>query len=52
MEFNIMHPQCQTSSILSVGMRLPLWDHMAAVSEDTQDIPHDIPVLGLILPNI
>ncbi len=28
------------------------YDWVAAVSADAQDIPHDIPVLGVILPNI
>jgi len=33
-------------------MRPPPYDRAAAVSEDARDIPQDIPVLGIILPNI
>jgi hypothetical protein len=51
-EFNIMHPICQTSSVFSAEMRLPPCDRAAAVSEDVEDIPQDILVLGLILINI
>ena len=51
-EFNIIDPICQMSSVFSVEMWPPPYDHMAVVSEDAQDIPKDIPVLGLILPNI
>ena len=51
-QFNIIHPICQTSGVLSVEMRPPQYDRPAAVSEDAQDIPQDIPVLGLILLNI
>ena len=51
-QFNIIYPICQMSSVFSVEMRPPLYDHAAAASEDAQDIPKDIPVLGLILLNI
>src|SRR6266481_2948534 len=51
-QFNIIHPICQTSGVFSVEMRLLPYDCPAAVSEDAQDIPQDIPVLGLILLNI
>ncbi len=51
-EFNIIHPICQMSSVFSVEMWSPPYDRTAVVSEDAQDIPEDIPVLGLILPNI
>src|SRR5258705_162932 len=46
LEFNIIHPICQTSSVFSAEMRPPLYDRVAAVSQDPQDILHDIPVLG------
>ncbi len=45
-EFNIIHPICQMSSIFSAEKRPPLYDPAAAVSEDAQDIPQDVPVLG------
>ena len=51
-QFNIIHPTCQMSSVFSVEMRLRPYDRPAAASEDAQDIPQDIPVLGLILLNI
>ena len=51
-EWNIIHPICQTSSVFSTEMQPPPYDHAAAVSEDAQDIPKDISALGLILPNI
>ncbi len=51
-QFNIIHPICQTSGVFSVEMRPPPYDRPAAVSEDAQDIPQDIPVFGLILLNI
>ena len=38
--------------IFSVDMQLPPYYHVAAVSEDAQDIPQDMLVLGWILPNI
>src|SRR5258705_232334 len=38
-EFNIMHPICQMSSIFSAEMRPPLYNRAAAVSENAQDIP-------------
>jgi len=50
--FNIIHPICQMSGVFSAEMQLPQYDRPAAVSEDAQDIPQDIPVLGLILLNI
>jgi len=50
-QFNIIHPICQTSGVFSAEMRLPPYDRPAAVSENPQDIPQDIPVLGLILLN-
>jgi len=34
------------SSIFSAEKRPPLYDPAAAVSEDAQDIPQDVPVLG------
>ncbi len=40
------------SSVFPVEMRPPLCTRAAAVSEDAEDIPQDIPVLGIILPNI
>ncbi len=40
------------SGVFSAEMQLPPYDRPAAVSEDAQDIPQDIPVLGLILLNI
>ena len=45
-EFNIMHPICQMSSLFSAEMRPPLYNRAAAVSEDAQDIPQDMLVLG------
>src|SRR6266436_1782971 len=51
-QFHIIHPICQMSSVFSVEMWSLPYDRTAAVSEDAQDLPQDIPVLGLILPNI
>ena len=51
-QFNIIHPICQMSGVFSAEMQPPPYDRPAAVSEDAQDIPEDIPVLGLILLNI
>ena len=51
-EWNIINPICQTSSVFSAEMQPPPYDGPAAVAEDAQDIPEDIPVLGLILLNI
>jgi hypothetical protein len=51
-EFNIIHPICQISNVFSVELQLPMCERAAAVSEDAQNIPQDIPVLGLILLNI
>jgi hypothetical protein len=51
-EFNIIHPICKMSSVFSAEMWPLLYNRAAAVSEDAQDIHLDIPVLGLILPNI
>jgi hypothetical protein len=51
-EFNIMHPICQTSSGFSAEMRPPAYSRAAVVSVDAEDTPHDIPVLGVILPTI
>jgi hypothetical protein len=39
------------SGVFSAEMRPPPYDRPAAVPEDAQDIPQDIPVLGLILLN-
>jgi len=38
--------------IFSVNVQPPPYYHVAAVSEDAQDIPQDMLVLGWILPNI
>ena len=51
-QFNIIHPICQMFSVFSAEMQLLPYDRAAAVLEDAQDIPQDIPVLGLILLNI
>ena len=51
-QFNIIHPICQTSSVFSTEMQPPPYDRPAAVAEDAQNVPQDIPVLGLILLNI
>ncbi len=51
-EWNIIHPICQTSSVFSAEMQPLPYDHAAAASEDAQDIPKDIPALRLILLNI
>ena len=51
MEFNIILPICQTSSLFSAEMRPLLYNRAAAVSEDAQDIPQDMLVLGYILIN-
>ena len=51
-QFNIIHPICQMSSVFSAEMQPLPYDCVAAVSGDAQDIPQDIPVLGLVLPNI
>jgi len=51
-EFNIIHPIFQTSSVFSAEMRLPLYDRAATVSGDAEDILQDIPVGRLILTNI
>src|SRR5258705_55708 len=48
-EFKIMHPICQMSSVFSAEMLLPLYSRAAAGSEDAQDIPQDMLVLGLFL---
>ena len=40
------------SRVFSTEMRPLLYDRAAAVSEDARDIPQDIPVLRIILPNI
>jgi hypothetical protein len=48
-EWNIIHPICQMSSVFSAEMQPPA---AAAVSDNAQDIPEDIPVLGLILLDI
>jgi hypothetical protein len=50
-QFNIIHPICQMSGVFSAETRPPAYHRMAAGSEDVQDIPEDIPVLGLILLN-
>jgi len=51
-EFNIIHPICQMSGAFSAETWPLPYDRAAAVLEDAQDIPQDIPVLGLILLNI
>jgi hypothetical protein len=51
-QFNIIDPICQMSSVFSEEMQPLPYDRLAVVLEDTQDIPQDIPVLGLVLPNI
>ncbi len=51
-EFNIIHSICQMSSVFSAEMWPLLYVRAAAVSEDVQDIPQDIPVLRLLLTNI
>src|SRR6266436_7870615 len=51
-QFHIIHPICQMSSVFSTEMQPPPYDHAAAVSEDAQDIPKDIPALRLILLKI
>src|SRR5258705_430177 len=38
--------------IFSVNVQPPPYYHVEAVSEDAQDIPQDMLVLGWILPNI
>ena len=40
------------SGVFSAEMQLLPYDRVAAVSGDAQDIPQDIPVLGLIVLNI
>jgi len=45
-EFNIILSICQMSSVFSTEMRPPLYNRAAAVSEDAQDIPQDMLVLG------
>ena len=56
--FNIIHPIWQTSSLFSAETQPPLCDcvsvesRAAAVSEDAQNIPQDLPVLGWILSDI
>src|SRR5258708_6101936 len=51
-EFNIFLPICQISSIFSAEMRPPLCNRAGAVSENVQDIPQDMLVLGFFFFNI
>ena len=51
-ECNIIHPICQMSNVFSAEMRPPVYNRAAAVSRDAQDITQDIPVLGIIVPDI
>ena len=47
----MIHQIFWASSVLSVEMLLPLYNYVV-VLEDAQDVPQDILVLRLILPNI
>ncbi len=38
-EFNIIHPICQTASVFSVEMQLLKYDRLAALSEDVLGVP-------------
>ena len=42
-DFNIVYPICQMSSVFSAEMPPLKYDRVATVSEDAQDILQDIP---------